>query len=64
ADRPVFPRPHLVRDTRTYWRSGVWGDPTKASREKGEKMVEILSRNLAKLAESMNNREKKGIKSR
>ncbi len=62
ADRPVFPRPHLVRDTRAHWKSGVWGDPTKASREKGEQMVTILSRNLAKLAESMNNREKKAPK--
>ncbi len=56
ADRPVFPRPLLVRDTRHYWKSGVWGDPSKASREKGEQMVGILSQNLAKLAESMNNR--------
>ncbi len=59
ADRPTFPRPLLVRDTRAYWKSGVWGDPTKASGEKGEAMIAILTRNLAKLAESMNNREKK-----
>jgi creatinine amidohydrolase len=62
ADRPLFPRPHLVRDTRLYWKSGVWGDPTKASMEKGEQMVAILSQNLAKLAENMNKREKKGTK--
>jgi len=59
ADRPFFPRPYLVRDTRTYWKSGVWGDPTKASREKGEQIIAILSRNLSKIAESINNREKK-----
>jgi len=64
ADRPVFPRPHLVRDTRAYWKSGVWGDPTKASSKKGEQMVTILSRNLAKLAENLNNREKNTRKSR
>jgi creatinine amidohydrolase len=62
ADRPAFPRPRLVRDTKAYWKSGVWGDPTKASREKGEKMVDILTRNLTKIAESMNKREKKGMK--
>jgi creatinine amidohydrolase len=62
ADRPAFPRPFLVRNTRDYWKSGVWGDPSKASREKGEAMIAILARNLAKLAESMNNREKKTTK--
>jgi creatinine amidohydrolase len=56
ADRPAFPRPLVVRDTRTYWRSGVWGDPSRASKVKGEQMVTILAQNLAKLAESLNNR--------
>jgi creatinine amidohydrolase len=64
ADRPVFPRPRLVRNTRKYWKSGVWGDPTKASGEKGERMVAILARNLAKLAESMNKREKNATRTR
>lgn len=56
ADRPAFPRPLVVRDTRTYWRSGVWGDPSRASKVKGEQMVTILAQNLAKLAERLNNR--------
>jgi len=58
ADRPAFPRPFLARDTRAYWKSGVWGDPGKASRVKGERMIAILSQNLAKMAESMNNQKK------
>ncbi|MBN2224653.1 MAG: creatininase family protein [Deltaproteobacteria bacterium] len=62
ADRPHFPRPLLVRNTRACWKSGVWGDPTMASREKGERMVAILTRNLAKMAESMNNQKKKTTK--
>ena len=36
---PAFPRPILVRDKRKYWPGGVWGDPSKASRDKGEKMI-------------------------
>jgi creatinine amidohydrolase len=56
ADRPAFPRPLVVRDARVYWKSGVWGDPKKASRGKGERMIAILAQNLAKLAENMNNR--------
>ncbi len=59
ADRPEFPRPFLVHDTRAYWKSGVWGDPQKASKEKGERMIAILSRNLAKMAERMNTQKKK-----
>jgi creatinine amidohydrolase len=53
ADFPTFPKPELVRDTKKYWKSGVWGDPKKASREKGDRMVEILVKNLAGLVEKM-----------
>ncbi len=35
---PQFPRPFLVRDKVRYWRGGVWGDPGKASKEKGERI--------------------------
>jgi creatinine amidohydrolase len=59
ADRPTFSRPLLARDTKQHWKSGVWGDPTKASEEKGTQMVEILVRNLVKLVERVNNREKR-----
>jgi creatinine amidohydrolase len=38
---PKLPRPILVRDKRKYWPGGVWGDPSKASREKGEKMFDL-----------------------
>jgi creatinine amidohydrolase len=57
-DFPAFPRPFLVRDTKAHWKSGVWGDPTKASIEKGNRMVEILVRNLVLLVEKVNKQEK------
>jgi creatinine amidohydrolase len=38
---PRFPKPILVRDKRKYWPGGVWGDPSKASRNKGEKMIHL-----------------------
>jgi creatinine amidohydrolase len=38
---PTFPKPILVRDKRKYWPGGVWGDPSKASRDKGEKMIHL-----------------------
>lgn len=53
SDFPKFPRPFLVRDTREYWKSGVWGDPKKANKVKGDKMVEILVKNLARLVEEI-----------
>jgi creatinine amidohydrolase len=38
---PAFPKPILVRDKKKYWPGGVWGDPSKASREKGEKIINL-----------------------
>jgi len=35
AEYPSFPAGILVRDKRRYWPGGVWGDPGKASVEKG-----------------------------
>ncbi|MBI5048418.1 MAG: creatininase family protein [Deltaproteobacteria bacterium] len=35
---PKLPKPFLVRDKVKYWKGGVWGNPVKATREKGEKL--------------------------
>jgi len=53
ADAPVFPRSMVVRDTRKYWKTGVWGDPRKASADKGHRMMEILVGNLGELVARM-----------
>lgn len=39
---PKLPRPFIVKDKLKYWRGGVWGDPAKASREKGEKALRVI----------------------
>ncbi|MBW1925772.1 MAG: creatininase family protein [Deltaproteobacteria bacterium] len=43
---PCFPTPILARDKKRFWPGGVWGDPSKASVEKGktllQKEVEVL----------------------
>jgi len=49
AEWPKFPKPILVRDKRRYWPGGVWGDPTKASREKGERLLAYGASRLAQL---------------
>ena len=41
-DYPKLPKPFVVKDKLKYWRSGVWGNPEKASREKGEKAIELI----------------------
>ncbi|MBI3755176.1 MAG: creatininase family protein [Deltaproteobacteria bacterium] len=49
---PQLPKPFLARDKVKYWKGGVWGNPAKATREKGEKLflfsvdrvVEIVKR--------------------
>lgn len=39
---PRFPKPYIVKDKLKYWRGGVWGNPAKASREKGEAAVGLI----------------------
>lgn len=39
---PSFPMGILVRNKRKYWPGGVWGDPTKASAEKGAAIERLV----------------------
>ena len=49
---PKFAAPFLVKDKVKYWKGGVWGNPSKANKRKGEKLflfsvdrvVEIVKR--------------------
>jgi creatinine amidohydrolase len=41
AEWPDFPDARLVRDKRRHWRGGVWGDPAKASADKGRVLTEL-----------------------
>lgn len=43
---PSFPPHILVRNKRPYWPGGVWGNPSRASAEKGERLMEIAVDNL------------------
>jgi creatinine amidohydrolase len=51
ADRefPDFPPGLLVRKKRKYWSGGVWGDPSKASAEKGRLIEELLVNKVVEL---------------
>jgi len=50
AEAPCFPRGILVRDKRRYWPGGVWGDPAKASAEKGARLEALVVDKLVELA--------------
>lgn len=39
---PNLPDPFVVRDKVKYWPGGVWGDPSKATIEKGEKAIRFM----------------------
>lgn len=41
-DYPNFPKGILVRDKRQFWKSGVWGDPGKATAEKGGRLEVVV----------------------
>jgi creatinine amidohydrolase len=48
---PSFPKPILARDKLTYWKDGVWGDPTKASISKGKEIFSLETQMLSELIE-------------
>jgi len=41
-DYPNFPKFRVVNEKEKYWSSGIWGNPLKASSEKGKILVEKL----------------------
>lgn len=43
---PHFLEGFLVRNKRKYWQNGVWGDPTKATAEKGRRLEEKVVKRL------------------
>ncbi|SFM79080.1 creatininase family protein [Thermodesulforhabdus norvegica] len=51
---PSFPDYLIVRDKRRFWRGGVWGDPAKASPEKGKAIMERSVREICRLVDRMN----------
>ncbi len=50
---PTFPKPILVKNKRLFWPGGVWGDPSKASVEKGRLFAERLSQAIVDLVKRL-----------
>lgn len=43
---PAFPKPLVVKDKLKYWPGAVWGDPAKATKEKGERLFRLMTAKL------------------
>ena len=54
---PSFPKAILVRNKRKFWPGGVWGDPAKASLEKGAALLEAVTGALVQLIQTLETRE-------
>lgn len=48
-DYPNLPRPFIVREKMKYWKSGVWGNPGKANRAKGERAIEMFVKAIVQI---------------
>ena len=53
AEYPAFPTGMLVRDKRRCWPGGVWGDPGKATAEKGARIEELVVDGLLQLIDNI-----------
>lgn len=53
CEYPALPTGILVRDKRRYWPGGVWGDPGKASAEKGACLEDLVVRKLIELIQAL-----------
>ena len=52
-ERPAFPPWELVRGKQSCWPGGVWGDPSKATSEKGRVLEEAVVAELVALIDSL-----------
>jgi len=50
---PAFPAGILVRNKRKYWQNGVWGDPAKASAEKGQRINDLVVGKLVEFVQML-----------
>jgi creatinine amidohydrolase len=46
---PNIPKPFIVKDKVKYWPGGVWGNPKKASAEKGEKAIKFMTEKIVEI---------------
>ncbi len=50
---PKIPKPLVVKDKVKYWPGGVWGNPKKASVEKGKKAIKLITDRIIELLDQI-----------
>jgi creatinine amidohydrolase len=50
---PKIPKPLIVKDKMKYWPGGVWGNPNKASSEKGARAVNLIVDKIIEIIEKI-----------
>ncbi|MEW6117304.1 MAG: creatininase family protein [Nitrospirota bacterium] len=55
---PKIPKPFSVKDRVKHWPGGVWGNPKKATKEKGEKALKVMADKIMEIL-AMIERKKK-----
>ena len=53
VEYPKIPKPLTVKDKVKYWPGGVWGNPKKASVEKGEKAIKLITDKIIALLDQI-----------
>ena len=49
AEWPAFPKYILARDKTKFWPGGVWGDPSRATKEQGEQILRAETQRLCQV---------------
>lgn len=52
-DKPRFFSGEVVKDKYKYWKSGVWGDPSKADKEKGRKLLQLSAKKIIEILDKI-----------
>jgi creatinine amidohydrolase len=52
---PQFPVGILVRNKRNFWKNGVWGNPAKASADKGSLLNDLVVAKVVELVKALEN---------
>lgn len=50
---PNIPKPIIVKDKQKYWPGAIWGNPKKATKDKGERVLEMMEKGIIKLMADM-----------
>lgn len=50
---PRIPKPFVVKDKLKYWPGGVWGDPRKASAQKGKMAIKVMVDKITEVIEKI-----------